>query len=155
MKEPSISANYECASKIPCIVPSFASRCLSCLCGAWCLWRRMRETHWGKGTIGLQAVVPKRPHMRPLTFYLHFHSLWDVYMFQDDTVRPLTIQIRLGQNICCPNTDHSMYSWTHGSSSAPYADSGTSHGRGNGMFLSFGTLSPSRVKTGSFICTNK
>ena len=28
-----------CASKIPCIVPSFGSRGLSCLCGAWRLWR--------------------------------------------------------------------------------------------------------------------
>jgi len=28
----------------------------------------MRVTHWGKGTIGLQAAVPKRPHTRPLTF---------------------------------------------------------------------------------------
>jgi len=25
----------------------------------------MRGTHWGKGTIGLQAAVPKRPHTRP------------------------------------------------------------------------------------------
>jgi len=38
-----------CASKIPCIVPSFTSRGLSCLCGAWHLWRRMRGTHWGQG----------------------------------------------------------------------------------------------------------
>ena len=30
----------------------------------------MRGTHWGKGTIGLQAAVPKRPHTRPLTFFL-------------------------------------------------------------------------------------
>ena len=28
----------------------------------------MRATHWGKGVIGLQAAVPKRPHTRPLTF---------------------------------------------------------------------------------------
>jgi hypothetical protein len=28
----------------------------------------MRGTHWGKGTIGLQAAVPKKPHRRPLTF---------------------------------------------------------------------------------------
>ena len=53
-----------CARKIPCIVPSFASRGLSCLCGAWRLWRWMRGTHWGKGTIGLQAAVPKRSHTR-------------------------------------------------------------------------------------------
>jgi hypothetical protein len=38
-----------CASKIPCIVPSFASRGLSCLCGAWRHWRWMRGTHWGQG----------------------------------------------------------------------------------------------------------
>jgi hypothetical protein len=66
VKEPSASVNYECASKIPCIVPSFAGRGLSYLCGAWRLWRWMRGTHWGKGTIGLQAAVPKRPHTRPL-----------------------------------------------------------------------------------------
>ena len=46
---PVTAVNYECASKIPCIVPSFASRGLSCLCGAWCLWRWMRGTHWGQG----------------------------------------------------------------------------------------------------------
>ena len=34
VKEPSTSVNYECASKIPCIVPSFASRGFSCL---WCV----------------------------------------------------------------------------------------------------------------------
>ena len=28
----------------------------------------MRETHWGKGTIGLQTAVPNRPHTRSLTF---------------------------------------------------------------------------------------
>ena len=49
VKEPSTSLNYECASKIPCIVPSFASRRLSCLCGAWRLWRWMRGKHWGQG----------------------------------------------------------------------------------------------------------
>ena len=48
-KETSPSVNYECASKIPCIVPSFASRGLSCLCGAWRLWRWLRGTHWGQG----------------------------------------------------------------------------------------------------------
>ena len=49
VKEPSTSVNYECASKIPCIVPSFTSRGLSCLCGAWRLWWWMRGTHWGQG----------------------------------------------------------------------------------------------------------
>ena len=34
VKETSTSVNYESASKIPCIVPSFASRGLSCL---WCV----------------------------------------------------------------------------------------------------------------------
>ena len=68
VKEPSTSVNYECVSKIPCIIPSFASRGLSCLCGAWRLWRWMWGTHWGKGTIGLQTAVPKKPHKRPLTF---------------------------------------------------------------------------------------
>ena len=72
VKEPSTSVNYECAGKICCIVPSFASRGLSCLCGAWRLWWSMRVTHWGKGTIGLQAAVPKKPHKRPLTFL----TLW-------------------------------------------------------------------------------
>jgi len=48
-KEPSTSVNYGCASKIPCIVPSFASRGLSCLCGAWRLWRWVRGNHWGQG----------------------------------------------------------------------------------------------------------
>ena len=60
VKEPSTSVNYD--------VPSFASRGLLCLCGACCLWRWMRGTQWGKGTIGLQAVVPKRPHTRPFIF---------------------------------------------------------------------------------------
>jgi hypothetical protein len=39
VKEPSTSVNYECASKIPCIVLFFANRGVSCLCGAWRLWR--------------------------------------------------------------------------------------------------------------------
>jgi len=68
VKEPSTSVNYECASKIPCIVPSFASRGLSCLYGAWRLWRWLRGNQWYKGTIGLQAAVPKKPHTRP---FLH------------------------------------------------------------------------------------
>jgi len=59
VKEPSTSVNYECGSKIPCIVPSFASRGLACLCGVWRLWRWMRAR--GKGAIGLQAAVPKGP----------------------------------------------------------------------------------------------
>ena len=33
----------------------------------------MRGTHWGgKGTIGLQAAVPKWPHTRPLTLTFNF-----------------------------------------------------------------------------------
>ena len=43
VKEPSTSVNYESASKTPCIVPSFASRRLSCLCGAWRLWGELGE----------------------------------------------------------------------------------------------------------------
>ena len=39
VKEPSTSVNYECASKIPSIVLFFANRGVSCLCGAWRLWR--------------------------------------------------------------------------------------------------------------------
>ena len=63
VKEPSTSVNYECASKIRCIVPSFANRGLSCLCGAWRLWRWMRELIGGKGTIGLQGCsAEKAPH---------------------------------------------------------------------------------------------
>jgi len=32
----------------------------------------MRGTHWGKGTLGLQAAVPKRPYKRPYVFiYCH------------------------------------------------------------------------------------
>jgi len=62
VKEPSTSVNYDVLAKF---LPSFASRGLSCLCGAWRLWRWMKGTHWGKGTIVLQAAVPKRPHMRP------------------------------------------------------------------------------------------
>ena len=30
-------------------------------------------THWGKGTIGLQAAVPKKPHTLTLTFFLTLH----------------------------------------------------------------------------------
>ena len=73
IKEPSTYVNYECANEIPCIVPSFASRGLSCLCGTWHLWRWMRGTHWGKGTIGLQAAVPKGP--TPDFFTEQSHSL--------------------------------------------------------------------------------
>ena len=76
VKEPSTSVNYECASKIPSIVPSFASRGLSYLCGAWRLWRWMKGTHRGKGTIGLQAEVPKRPHTRPSLFCAQQRGLW-------------------------------------------------------------------------------
>ena len=73
VKEPSASVNYECASKIPCIVPSFASRGLSCLCGTWCLWRWMRGTHWGQGynrPTGCNAE--KVPHA---TFIFNFLSI--------------------------------------------------------------------------------
>ena len=30
----------------------------------------MWGTHWGKGTIGPQAAVPKRPHIRPSIFFI-------------------------------------------------------------------------------------
>jgi hypothetical protein len=53
VKEASTSVNYECASKMPCIVPSFAGWGLSCLYGTWRLWRWMRELIGAKGTIGL------------------------------------------------------------------------------------------------------
>ena len=72
VKEPTTSVNYECASKIPCIVPPFASRGLWCICGAWRLWRWLMGTHWGKGTIGLQAAVPKRFHTRLLRAELFY-----------------------------------------------------------------------------------
>ena len=68
VKEPSTSLNYERSSKIPCIVPSFASRGLSCLCGAWRLSRWMRGTHWGaRVQSAYKTAVPKKPHTRPLT----------------------------------------------------------------------------------------
>jgi len=38
----------------------------------------MRGTHWGKGTIGLQAAVPKRPHTRPLTFFNFKYNITNV-----------------------------------------------------------------------------
>ena len=66
LKEPSTPRELRRASKITCIFLSFASRSLSCLCGAWRLWRWMKGTYWGKGTIGLQSAVPKKPHTRPL-----------------------------------------------------------------------------------------
>jgi hypothetical protein len=48
VKEPSISVNYECASKILCIVPSFAGWGLSCVWNVAPL--EMNEgTHWGQG----------------------------------------------------------------------------------------------------------
>jgi hypothetical protein len=66
VKEPSTSVNYECASKIPCIVPSFASRGLSCQCCAWRLWWWMRGTHWGGGGQGYNrptgCSAEKAPH---------------------------------------------------------------------------------------------
>ena len=61
------SVNYECASKIPCIVPSFTSRGLSCLCGAWRLWRWMRGTHRGQGYNRPTGCSAEKPHMRHLT----------------------------------------------------------------------------------------
>jgi len=76
VKEPSTSLNYECASKIPCIVPSFASRRLSCLCGAWRLWRWMRRTHWGQGynrPTGCSAE--KATHA---TFNFFFVAIWSL-----------------------------------------------------------------------------
>jgi len=39
----------------------------------------------GKGTIGLQAAVPKWPHTRPLTFYLSPTPLQSHYGPGDDT----------------------------------------------------------------------
>ena len=72
VKEPSAFVSYECASKIPCIAPSFASRGLSCLCGTWRLWRWMRGTHWGQGynrPTGCSAE--KAPHATPNLFFLH------------------------------------------------------------------------------------
>jgi hypothetical protein len=61
VKEPSTSVDYECASKIPCIVPSFAGWGLSCLCCTWRLWRWMRELIGAKSTISLlKAAVPKK-----------------------------------------------------------------------------------------------
>ena len=63
VKEPSTSVNYECASKIPCIVPSFASRGLSCLCGTWRLWTWMKGTQWGQGYNRLTGCsAEKAPH---------------------------------------------------------------------------------------------
>ena len=63
VKEPSTFVNYECASKIPCIVPSFASRGISCLCGAWRLWWSLRGTHWGQGyNRPTGCSIEKAPH---------------------------------------------------------------------------------------------
>ena len=86
VKEPSTSVNYECASKIPCIVPSFASRVLSCLCGAWRLWKWMRGTHWGQGynrPTGCSAG--KAPHatfnflthLVPVLFTFYIHATFN------------------------------------------------------------------------------
>jgi hypothetical protein len=49
VNEPSTSVNYDMLAKFPCIVPSFASRGLSCLCGSWRLWWWMRGTQGGQG----------------------------------------------------------------------------------------------------------
>jgi len=71
VKEPSNSVNYESANKIPCIIPYFASRGLSCLCGAWGLWRWMRGTHWGQGynrPTGCSAE--KAPHATFIYLYI-------------------------------------------------------------------------------------
>ena len=74
VKELSTSGELRCASKIPYIVPSFASRGLSCLCCAWRLWRWMRRTQWGKGIIGLQGCSAERPHKRPYGVVNSFHD---------------------------------------------------------------------------------
>jgi hypothetical protein len=72
VKEPSTSLNYDCASKIPCIVPSFfTSRGLPCLCGAWRLWRWMRGTHWGQGFNRPAGCSAEKPHTRPFVYTVH------------------------------------------------------------------------------------
>ena len=40
----------------------------------------------GKGTIGLQAAVPKKPHMRPLTFFLWFNQCCEWLFVEGNSV---------------------------------------------------------------------
>ena len=47
----------------------------------------MRGTHWGKGTIGVQAAVPKRPHTRPLTFNVLTYFL--IYLLTDSLIHSM------------------------------------------------------------------
>ena len=61
--------NYECASKIPCIVPSFASRGPSWLCGAWRLWRWMKGTQWGQGYNRPTGCSAEKPPHATFNFY--------------------------------------------------------------------------------------
>ena len=71
VKEPSTSTNYVVLAKFPCIVPSFASRGLSCICGAW---RWMRGTHWGQGyNRPTSYSAEKAPHA---TFNIFNSALW-------------------------------------------------------------------------------
>ena len=68
-----------CASKIPCIVPSLASRGLSCLCDTWRLWRWMRGTHWGaRVQSAYRLQCRKAPHAtfkNSATFYVPKHNI--------------------------------------------------------------------------------
>jgi len=72
VKEPSTSVNYECDSKIPCIVPSFASRGLLCLCDAWRLWWWMRGTHWGQGYNRPTGCSGKKAPHATFNFFFNF-----------------------------------------------------------------------------------
>ena len=57
-----------CASKIPCIVPPFASRGLSRLCGAWHLQWWMRGTDWGQGYDRPTGCSAEKAHTHDLYY---------------------------------------------------------------------------------------
>ena len=112
VQEPSNSVNYECASKIPCIIPSFASRGLSCLRGAWRLWRWMRGTHWGQGynrPIGCSAVKTPQATFNFLTFLVTAY-------FSLKTIGPITCHAITAQRgykfkVMLKNFTHCMGIW--------------------------------------------
>jgi len=60
--------NYECARKIPCIVPSFASRGLSCLWYVAPLEMNEGNSLGARVQSAYKAAVAEKPHTRPLTF---------------------------------------------------------------------------------------
>ena len=76
------------------IVHSFASRGLSRLCGAWRLWRRMKELVWGKSTISLRLQCWKSPTKRSLNPFLKYtYIFWVSQKFPAFYGTPISIVV--------------------------------------------------------------